>query len=86
MPLKEDNIVKQIFDLKNPPNLTTEQKLRMDAIAVASDVQITLRIDSDVIDFFRNTVKRYQTRINAVLRSYMVSVRQLHPPVDSTDV
>ncbi|ALQ94166.1 hypothetical protein XFUD_02250 [Xylella fastidiosa] len=33
--------------------------------------QITLRIDADVLDFFRNTGKRYQTRINAVLRSYV---------------
>jgi len=38
--------------------------------------QITLRIDSDVLDFFRHTGKRYHTRINAVLRSYMVSVRR----------
>ncbi|MDG5825116.1 BrnA antitoxin family protein [Xylella fastidiosa subsp. pauca] len=27
--------------------------------------------DADVLDFFRNTGKRYQTRINAVLRSYV---------------
>ena len=33
--------------------------------------QITLRIDSDVLDFFRHTGRRYQTRMNAVLRSYM---------------
>ena len=33
--------------------------------------QITLRIDADVLDFFRHTGKRYQTRINAVLRSYV---------------
>jgi uncharacterized protein (DUF4415 family) len=33
--------------------------------------QITLRIDADVLDFFRNAGNRYQTRINAVLRSYM---------------
>jgi uncharacterized protein (DUF4415 family) len=32
--------------------------------------QITLRIDADVLDFFRNTGSLYQTRINAVLRSY----------------
>ena len=38
--------------------------------------QITLRIDSDVLDFFRRSGKRYQTRINAVLRSYMVSIRR----------
>ena len=33
--------------------------------------QITLRLDADVLDFFRHTGKRYQTRINAVLRSYV---------------
>jgi len=39
--------------------------------------QITLRIDADVIDFFQHSGKRYQTRINAVLRSYMDAARQL---------
>jgi uncharacterized protein (DUF4415 family) len=33
--------------------------------------QITLRIDEDVLDFFRNTGSRYQSRINAVLRTYV---------------
>lgn len=33
--------------------------------------QITLRLDTDVLAFFRSTGKNYQTRINAVLRSYM---------------
>ncbi|MFT4193240.1 BrnA antitoxin family protein [Ottowia sp.] len=33
--------------------------------------QITLRIDSDVLDFFRHSGSRYQTRINAVLRAYV---------------
>ena len=30
-----------------------------------------MRIDRDVLDYFRNTGKGYQTRINAVLRSYV---------------
>lgn len=33
--------------------------------------QITLRLDADVLDFFRQSGKRYQTRINSVLRAYM---------------
>jgi len=37
--------------------------------------QITLRIDADVVDFFQQTGKRYQTRINAVLRSYVETAR-----------
>ena len=39
---------------------------------------ISLRLDEDVIDFFRGTGKNYQTRINAVLRAY-VEHRKGHP-------
>ena len=33
--------------------------------------QITLRLDADVLNFFKETGKRYQSRINAALREYM---------------
>lgn len=33
--------------------------------------QITLRLDADVIEFFRATGRRYQSRINAALREYI---------------
>lgn len=33
--------------------------------------QITLRVDAEVLEFFKHTGRRYQTRINAVLRSYV---------------
>jgi uncharacterized protein (DUF4415 family) len=33
--------------------------------------QIALRVDADVLAWFRKGGKGYQTRINAVLRSYM---------------
>ena len=32
---------------------------------------ISVRIDRDVLDFFKSQGRGYQTRINAVLRSYM---------------
>ena len=32
---------------------------------------VSLRLDADVIDFFKIQGRGYQTRINAVLRSYM---------------
>ncbi|MCS3433055.1 BrnA antitoxin family protein [Klebsiella sp. BIGb0407] len=32
--------------------------------------QVTLRIDADVLEFFKHTSSHYQTSINAVLRSY----------------
>ena len=34
-----------------------------------------MRIDRDVLDYFRNTGRGYQTRINAVLRAYVERMR-----------
>ena len=38
-----------------------------------------LRIDADVLTFFRRQGRGYQTRINAVLRSYVEQVRRHKP-------
>jgi uncharacterized protein (DUF4415 family) len=35
--------------------------------------QITLRLDADLIAFFRSTGRRYQSRINAALREYVIA-------------
>lgn len=37
---------------------------------------ISLRVDEDVLDWFRTSGPRYQTRMNAVLRSYVAAMRQ----------
>ena len=56
---------------------TSDAPFRSDAVWVkAVDFPhakklISLRLDEDVIEFFKHTGTRYQTRINAVLRSYM---------------
>jgi uncharacterized protein (DUF4415 family) len=36
---------------------------------------LNMRVDRDVLDFFRKTGRGYQTRINAVLRSYVSRMR-----------
>jgi uncharacterized protein (DUF4415 family) len=41
---------------------------------------ISIRLDSDLIAYFRATGPRYQTRINAVLRSYVDQVTHAAPP------
>ncbi|MGI9065063.1 MAG: BrnA antitoxin family protein [Pyrinomonadaceae bacterium] len=33
--------------------------------------QLTLRVDSDVVDWYKNQGRGYQTRINSLLRAYM---------------
>ncbi len=39
-------------------------------------VDLHMRVDRDVLDYFRKAGKGYQTRINAVLRSYVEQVRR----------
>lgn len=41
---------------------------------------ISIRLDRDVIAYFRATGPRYQTRINAVLRSYIEHAADGVPP------
>jgi uncharacterized protein (DUF4415 family) len=40
-----------------------------------SKADLHMRVDRDVLDFFRKTGKGYQTRINAVLRTYVSRMR-----------
>jgi uncharacterized protein (DUF4415 family) len=51
-----------------------------DAVPVipVAKVPISLRVDPDVLQWFRDEGPRYQSRMNAVLRMYMQSVRS-HP-------
>jgi uncharacterized protein (DUF4415 family) len=42
-----------------------------DLVPTENKTQITLRLDAEVIDFFRATGRRYQSRINAALREYV---------------
>jgi uncharacterized protein (DUF4415 family) len=49
-----------------------------DAVVVSppSKEAISLRVDRDVLAWFREQGPRYQTRMNAVLRSYMVATER----------
>jgi uncharacterized protein (DUF4415 family) len=44
-----------------------------DLVPEENKQQITLRLDADVLAFFRSTGRRYQSRINAALRDYMLA-------------
>lgn len=43
---------------------------------------VSIRLDRDVLDFFKAGGKGYQSRINAVLRSYMDQIRKLKNPAE----
>ena len=50
-------------------------------VTPVSKQAISIRLDTDVIDWFRATGPRYETRINAVLRSYVEQVAASRKPV-----
>lgn len=48
-------------------------------VVPVTKVPISLRVDADVLEFFRESGPRYQSRMNAVLRSYMERIAKLKP-------
>ena len=50
-------------------------------VTPVSKQAISIRLDTDVIDWFRASGPRYQSRINAVLRSYVEQVAESPKPV-----
>jgi uncharacterized protein (DUF4415 family) len=60
-----------------PPELAELPEDFWDAAAlVAPKKAISLRVDEDVLEWFRAGGPRYQTRMNAVLRGYVVAMRR----------
>ena len=59
-----------IFDPENPP-IDEEFLARAEQVQPPkTKQQVTLRIDSDILDWFKKRGKGYQTMINTVLRAY----------------
>jgi len=57
------------------PEMFARAVVRKGLKAVPRKEQLTLRIDSDVLDWFRKQGQGYQTKINALLRAYMEAHR-----------
>ena len=54
-----------------PPEKFAKAAVRKGLTPVPKKSQITLRIDTDVLQWFKETGKGYQIRINSLLRTYM---------------
>jgi uncharacterized protein (DUF4415 family) len=64
------------IDLSDCPEITPEQFAkavvqRGGLHSPRNKAQVTLRIDSDVLDWFKQQGRGYQTQINSLLRAYM---------------
>lgn len=53
------------------PEMFARAMVRRGLKPAARKAQLTLRVDSDVLDWFREQGQGYQTKINALLRAYI---------------
>jgi len=53
------------------PEMFARAVLRRNFKPIPRKKQLTLRIDEDVVDWYKSQGRGYQTRINALLRAYM---------------
>jgi uncharacterized protein (DUF4415 family) len=74
--LKDEDI-----DFSDTPELTPEMfaraVVRRGLKPVSRKSQLTLRIDSDVLEWYKKQGPGYQTKINALLRAYMEEHRRM---------
>lgn len=67
------------IDLSETPEVSPEMfaraVVRRGLKPVARKSQITLRVDRDVLDWYKQQGAGYQTKINALLRAYMEAHR-----------
>jgi len=70
-----DNMTDQEIDLSDCPEITPEKfakaVVRQGLPVDKNKTQVTLRIDHDVLEWFKSQGKGYQTQINRLLRAYM---------------
>lgn len=53
-----------------PPEMFAKALVRKGLKPVQRKAQLTLRLDADVLEWFRAQGRGYQTRINSILRAY----------------
>ena len=71
---KLDAMSDKDIDLSDFPEVSPEKFakaiVRKGLKPVANKTQITLRLDTDVLDWFKSQGRGYQTNINALLKAY----------------
>jgi uncharacterized protein (DUF4415 family) len=78
-----DALTDEEIDLSDCPEISPEMfakaVVRRGLKSTPSKVQLTLRVDHDVVEWFKSQGRGYQSRINALLRAYMEAHHQPRP-------
>ena len=73
---KVDELSDSDIDTSDIPPLDADFFKRAELRMPKRKKSVTVRLDSDVLEWFQKQGKGYQTRINAVLRTYMEAHRE----------
>ena len=75
-----DAMTDEEIDFSDCPEITPEMfakaVVRRGLPVTKTKTQVTLRIDSDVLEWFKSQGRGYQTQINQLLRAYMEAHQQ----------
>jgi uncharacterized protein (DUF4415 family) len=78
-----DAMTDEDIDFSDIPEVTPEMfaraVLRRNFKPIPRKKQLTLRVDSDVVDWYKQQGPGYQTRINSLLRAYMKEHQRTTP-------
>ncbi|OLF71436.1 3-oxoacyl-ACP synthase [Maricaulis sp. W15] len=66
-----ENMPDEDIDYSDIPELDEAWFARAEFRMPVTKKQVTLRLDDDIIAFFKESGKGYQTRMNAVLRAFV---------------
>ncbi len=69
----------EAIDYSDIPELDEEFWRNARVVMPEAKERITLRVDKEVVEFFRNKGQGYQTRMNAVLRAYVEAQQDKKP-------
>lgn len=75
---KVDAIPQNNYNYDDAPELTEEFLKTAFVRKVTHKKPVSLRLDEDIVDFFKKINKRYQTKINDVLRAYKIAYEKIH--------
>ena len=74
--LTDEEIERAVADDPDAQLLDAEWFQMADLIVPTSDkTRVTIRLDADIVDYFKAQGRGYQTRINDVLKAYVLSQR-----------
>lgn len=74
------------IDYSDIPALGDDFFATAELLMPAGKTEVSLRVDNDVLAFFRTGGKGYQSRINAVLRAYMIGARRRMKPREASSL